>query len=158
MASSTFAGPNLALLLLGGYRKLVDAAITELAGMGYDDVRASENFAMRAIESGANSASELGRRMSVSKQAAAKIIDALLERGYLTREADPTDARRKQLALTPLGTDLLRQGEKVFNRLRKNFERQIGPAELQALEAHLSVLVGDAPVRVDAPGWVSQAM
>ena len=107
----SFAGPNLALLMLGGYRKLVDTAVVEFEARGFEDVRASENFAMRAIESGADNASELGRRMSVTKQAAAKTIDALLHRGYITRDADPTNARRKRLALTPLGTDLLRQGE-----------------------------------------------
>ncbi len=154
----SFAGPNLALLMLGGYRKLVDTAVVELEARGFEDVRASENFAMRAIESGADNASELGRRMSVTKQAAAKTIDALLHRGYITRDADPTDARRKRLALTPLGTDLLRQGEEIFNELRARLQRQIGRKELVALETHLAVLVGDTPVRPDAPGWVSQAI
>lgn len=158
MASSSFAGPNLALLMLGGFRKLVDAAVVELAERGFDDVRVSENFAMRAIEAGADGASELGRRMSVTKQAAAKIIEGLVERGYVVREPDPDDARRKRLALTALGSDLLRQGEDVFNQLRASFARQIGRQQLQALEAHLAQLVGGAPVRVDAPGWVAQAI
>jgi DNA-binding MarR family transcriptional regulator len=82
----------------------------------------------------------------------------LLERGYITRDADPIDARRKRLTLTPLGTDLLRQGHEIFNELRARFQRQIGRKELLALEAHLAILVGDTPVRPDAPGWVAQAI
>lgn len=158
MPSVSFAGPNLALLLLGGYRKLVDAAVVELEARGFKDARAPEHYALSAIESGADSASELGRRLSVTKQAAAKTIDVLLERGYITRDADPTDARRKRLALTPLGTDLLRQGHEIFNDLRSRFQRQIGRQELLALEAHLAVLIGDAAVRPDAPGWVAHAI
>ena len=158
MPSASFAGPNLALLMLGGYRKLVDAAVVELEARGFKDVRVPEHYALVAIESGADNASELGRRLSVTKQAAAKTIDVLLERGYITRDADPTDARRKRLTLTPLGTDLLRQGHEIFNELRTRLQRQIGRKELLALEAHLAVLVGDTPVRRDAPGWVAQAI
>ena len=157
MPSASLAGPNLALLLLGGYRKLVDAAIVELEARGFKDARSSEHYALSAIESGADSAAELGRRLSVTKQAAAKTIDVLLERGYITREADPTDARRKRLALTPLGTDLLRQGHEIFNDLRSRFEREIGRQELLALEGHLTVLAS-AAVRADAPGWVAHAI
>ena len=158
MPSASSAGPNLALLLLGGYRKLVDAAVVDLEARGFKDVRVPEHYAMVAIESGADNASELARRLSMTKQAAAKTIDVLLERGYITRDADPTDARRKRLALTPLGTDLVRQGREIFNELRARFQRQIGRKELLALEAHLAVLVGDTPVRRDAPGWVAQAI
>ncbi|HEY2025629.1 MAG TPA: MarR family transcriptional regulator, partial [Gemmatimonadaceae bacterium] len=100
----------------------------------------------------------LGRRLSVTKQAAAKTIGVLLERGYITRDADQTDARRKRLTLTALGTDLLRQGREIFNELRTQFQRQIGRKELLALEAHLAELAGDTPVRRDAPGWVAQAI
>ena len=75
------SGPELALLLMGSYRKLVDAAVHELAARGYDDVRPMHDFAMRAIASGADNASELGRRLSVSKQAAAKTVALLVDRG-----------------------------------------------------------------------------
>jgi hypothetical protein len=55
------SGADLALLLLGGFRSLVDAAIAELALRGYEDVRPVHDFAMRAIAAGADNASELGR-------------------------------------------------------------------------------------------------
>jgi len=42
---------------------------------------------MRAIASGAENASELGRRLSVSKQAAAKAIALLEEQGFRGKEA-----------------------------------------------------------------------
>jgi MarR family len=77
------SGPALALLLLGCYRKLVDEAVVGLAERGFKDVRPVHDFALRAIAAGADSASELGRSLSVSKQAAAKTIATLLERGYV---------------------------------------------------------------------------
>ena len=101
------SGADLALLLLGGFRSLVDGATAELARRGYEDVRPVHDFAMRAIAAGAGNASELGRRLSVSKQAAAKTIAVLQERGYVTRGTDPRHARRMLLQVTPLGVEVL---------------------------------------------------
>ena len=150
------AGPNLALLLLASYRKLLEAALTELAVRGYGDVRPSHDFAMRAIESGADSASELGRALSVSKQAAAKTIGALAERGYVVSEDDPADGRRKRIRVTPLGHEVMREGERVFNELRDAWARQLGHTELTRLEEQLTAFVGESPIRLDAPGWVAR--
>jgi len=124
----------------------------ELSARGYEDFRPAHDFAMRAISAGADSASELGRRMSVTKQAAAKTIEALLGRGYVVREADPSDARRKPLRVTSLGREVLTQGEAIFDDLRRAWGAEVGAAELENLEEVLSRLVGDATNRLDAPG------
>jgi DNA-binding MarR family transcriptional regulator len=150
------SGADLALLLLAGFRSLVDAAMVELAAQGYEDVRPVHDFAMRAIAAGADNASELGRRMSVSKQAAAKTIAVLQERGYVARDADPDDARRKRLQVTTLGFDVLREGEAIFDELREKWKLQIGSAQLEKLEAHLVALVGSSSVRFDTPSWITR--
>jgi DNA-binding MarR family transcriptional regulator len=134
----------------------VDAAIVELARRGYPDVRPVHDFAMRAIAAGADSASELGRRLSISKQSAAKTIAVLQERGYVARDTDPLDARRKRLQVTPLGFDVLRHGEAIFDELRDQWARQIGAAELETFETQLAALVGTTPARFDTPGWLSR--
>src|ERR1700733_189098 len=137
------SGADLALLLLGGFRSLVDGATAELARRGYEDVRPVHDFAMRAIAAGAGNASELGRRLSLSRQPAAPA---------------PRPARRMLLQVTPLGLEVLRQGEAAFDELREQWERQIGPAQLQSLETHLAALAGDPAVRFDTPGWMSRAL
>jgi DNA-binding MarR family transcriptional regulator len=151
------SGADLALLLLGGYRRLVDIAVAELAERGFDDFRPVHDFAMRSIASGADNASELGRRLSVSKQAAAKTISVLLERGYVTRDIDPGDARRKRLEVTQLGFEAMREGEAIFDRLRDEWSQRLGEGELEQLEANLTTLVGDSAVQIDTPGWVVHA-
>jgi DNA-binding MarR family transcriptional regulator len=150
------SGADLALLLLGGFRTLVDAAIAELAERGHQDVRPVHDFAMRAIAAGADSASELGRRLSITKQSAAKTIAVLQERGYVTRDTDPRDGRRKRLQVTALGFDVMRQGEAVFDELRDRWAQQIGAAELDRIEDHLAALAGAQPVRFDTPGWIAR--
>lgn len=152
----TRSGADLALLLLGGFRSLVEAAQEELGRRGYEDVRPVHEFAIRAIAAGADNASELGRRTAVTKQSAAQTIGVLETRGYVVREADPTDARRMRLHVTDRGFALLREGEAVFDELRQEWARRIGQEELQHLEAQLTELVGDAAVRLDAPGNTAQ--
>jgi len=145
-------GADLALLLLGGFRALADAATVELTRRGYEDVRPVHDFAMRTIAAGADTASELARRLSVSKQAAAKTIGVLLDRGYVAREADPLDGRRQRLHVTPLGLEVLTTGEQVFDELRARWAAQIGSGHLRTLEAQLATLVGDTPIRFDTQG------
>jgi DNA-binding MarR family transcriptional regulator len=152
------SGADLALLLLGGFRVLVDGAILELAERGYEDVRPVHDFAMRAIAAGADNASELGRRLSVSKQAAAKTVAVLEERGWVARCADPLDARRKRLQVTALGFEVLGEGEAVFDELRDNWKRKIGAKQLERLESDLAALVGASPVHVETPGWIANSL
>jgi len=146
------SGADLALLLLGGYRSLVDQATAELAARGFEDFKPLHEFALRAIVAGADSASDLGRRTAVSKQAAAKTIAVLVERGYVASSPDPDDARRKRLEVTDRGFEVMDAGEGILEKAREKWAKQIGRAELAELEARLAVLVGDAAIRIDAPG------
>src|SRR4051794_36596149 len=136
------SGADLAMLLLGGYRVLASRATVELAARGYEDVRQA-HFALHAIMAGADNASELGRRLSVSKQAAAKTIAVLEDRNYVAREPDSTDKRRMRLQVTAHGHAMLREGEAVFDEMRTQWEQQVGADHVSTLEAALRQLVGD---------------
>jgi len=136
----------------------VDDAILELAERGYEDVRPVHDFTMRAIAAGADNASELGRRLSVSKQAASKTVAVLEERGYVTRGADPLDARRKRLQVTDLGFEVMRVGEAVFDELRDHWKQKIGAQQLERLESDLATLVGASTVRLESPGWIAHGL
>jgi hypothetical protein len=83
-------------------------------------------------------------------------ICILQERGYVTRGTDPRHACRMRLQVTPLGFEVLRTGEAIFDEPRDQWERQIGTAQLENLERHLAELVGTPPVRFDTPGWMSR--
>jgi len=148
----TRPGPRLALLLLGSYRKLAAAAQRELAERGHADLRSSLHYAMSAIDRGAASASELGRALSVSKQAAAKTIAALVDRGYVVIDQDPADGRRRSLHVTELGRSVTQEGESIFDELRSQWADRIGSQALELLETQLAEFVGDDGVRLDAPG------
>ncbi|MEV6305510.1 MarR family winged helix-turn-helix transcriptional regulator [Actinoplanes sp. NPDC051861] len=148
----------MAAFLLGSYRNLVDEVVTELAARGFPDARPSHEYAMRAIQAGADNASELGRRLAVSKQAAAKTIAALADRGYVTTEPHPSDARRKHIRLTEHGLALMREGAAIFDEVRARWAKRLGPAELATLENQLAQFVGESPIDLDAPGWAAHEL
>jgi DNA-binding MarR family transcriptional regulator len=135
-------GAELALLLLGGFHAMADEVVAELERRGHPGVRPVHEFALRAIGAGADTASELGRRLSVSKQAAAKTIAALEEMGYVDREDDPADARRKRLRVTPRGHEMTTVGARLFDDVRARWAAEVGAAELDAIQTRLAQLVG----------------
>ena len=143
-------GAELALLLLTGFHSMTDEVIAELAKRGHDGVRPVHEFALRAIDAGAETASDLGRRMDVSKQAAAKTIAALQRLEYVVRETDPDDARRKRLRVTPRGHEMMALGGELFDRVRDRWAAQIGDRRLKDLESDLARLTGRPPAGTDA--------
>ncbi|HYH29638.1 MAG TPA: MarR family winged helix-turn-helix transcriptional regulator [Pseudonocardia sp.] len=143
----------LPLLLFGGFRALIDRLHAELAEQGHPDVRPVYGFAMQAIGRDGVTASELGRRLVVSKQAAGKTIDRLVVLGYAERSADAADARRKLVRLTPRGYDALARSATVFEQLREEWAQQLGAERVRALEADLRAVVPGQAVRLDAASW-----
>lgn len=133
-------GAELALLLLSGFHSMVDEVVIGLDARGHPGVRPVHEFALRAIDEGANTASELGRRLSVSKQAAAKTIAGLEQLGYVRREADPADARRLPAQVTPRGHELMATGAALFDEVRARWADQIGAELLGGLEQALAQL------------------
>lgn len=149
-------GPALARLLIGGFREMVDLATSELTKRGHPDVRANHEFAMRAIEAGAGSAAELAGRLGTTKQAAAKTIATLEARGYVAREVDPADARRKSLLLTPHGHDMLAQGQAILDDVRRIWAERIGEERFAETENVLRELFGGPAEVLDAAAWLGR--
>ena len=65
-------GFELPLLLAAAFRTLIDGLHDQLAARGHPDARPIHAFALQAIGPDGATVSELGRRLGVSKQAAAK--------------------------------------------------------------------------------------
>ena len=144
-------GADLALLLLGGFRFMADEATDRLAARGHPGVRPAHDFALRAVAAGADSVSEVGRRTSVSRQAAAKTVSFLEESGYVLRSPGPGDPRRARLAVTDRGHSLMREGEAVFDELRAQWESQVGRDRISDLQDALLRLLG--PGDATLTGW-----
>ena len=148
-------GYELPLLLFAGFRTLIDRLHAELARQGHPDVRPSHGFALQAIGLHGATASDIGRRLGVSKQAAGKTVDRPEQLGYAERADDPADARRKLVRLTPHGIDVLARSARIFEALRADWVATLGGEHVAAIENGLRAVAGPAAFRLDAAGWFS---
>jgi DNA-binding MarR family transcriptional regulator len=152
-SSSERPGFELPLLLFLGFRTLVDELHAELARQGHPGVRPMHGFVFQAIGPDGTTAVELGRRLGVSKQAAGKTIDTLEREGYVARDTDPHDGRRKLVRLTDRGMDCLSRSARIFDELRARWAAELGEERVRVLEDDLRAMTAPAVLRVDAPGW-----
>ena len=83
MSSERMYGFELPLLLFSGFRSIIDELHAELARRGHPDMRPAHGFALQAIGLGGATATETGRAVGISKQAAGKTVERLEELGYL---------------------------------------------------------------------------
>ncbi|MEU9690626.1 MULTISPECIES: MarR family winged helix-turn-helix transcriptional regulator [Amycolatopsis] len=146
-------GFELPLLLFAGFRSIIDRLHAELAEQGHPHARPAYGFAMQAIGREGATASEIGRRLGVSKQAAGKTVDRLEQLGYVARVDDPADARRKVVRLTSRGFDSLGRSAAIFDELRKEWADTLGIDRVRALEADLRTMVPSDGFRLDVAGW-----
>jgi DNA-binding MarR family transcriptional regulator len=148
-------GFELPLLLASAFRALVDGLHDQLAERGHPDARPIHGFALQAIGPDGATVSELGRRLAVSKQAAAKTAVSLERLGYVVRDRHPTDARAVRLRRSPRGEELLALSAEIFGQLRAGLMHQLGDARVQALEDDLEQIAGHGTANLrDMPGWL----
>jgi DNA-binding MarR family transcriptional regulator len=149
-------GYALPLLLLGGFRLVIDELHRELAEHGHPEARPVHGFALQALGVDGATVSELGRRLGVSKQAAAKTAAGLERLGYVKRLGDPADRRMQRLHLTARGAELLALSADLSARVRSGWCNELGAAQLHALEGSLSSMLDgtNLATRMDLPGWL----
>jgi len=146
-------GFELPMLLFAGFRSIIDELHAELARRGHPDLHPAHGFALQAIGPGGATATEVGRRLGISKQAAGKTTERLEELGYVNRAGDQADKRRKLIRLTPRGTAALAMSAMIFSDIRARWESTLGPDRLAALESDLGAMAPGETFRLDVPGW-----
>src|SRR5690242_20812012 len=91
MPDAASGGPPLARLFAIAYRVLVDGLHDRLQAQGWTDVRPAFGFVLLAARDQPTSVTEVAALMGITKQAASKLVDAMVASGYVRREADSRD-------------------------------------------------------------------
>ncbi|WP_433796653.1 MarR family transcriptional regulator [Actinoplanes sp. CA-252034] len=137
-------GARFARLLLGAFDAMAAEVRAELTRAGHPGLTVANELAMQAIDAGADSASDLGRAIGVSRQAAAKTIASLEALGYVARAADAADGRRKQLAVTDLGREAVAVGAAAFDAIYERWKATQGAERVATVVKALDALALDA--------------
>lgn len=130
-------GVPLARLLAMAYRHLVVALHERLAARGWPDVRPQYGYVLLACREGPTTSGELAELLGVSKQAASKLADAMVEHGLLRRRTSAEDSRVKPLALTARGRRLLVQVEAIYLELEQEWADVLGRVRVEQVRGGL---------------------
>src|SRR6201996_3444336 len=87
------------------------------------------------------SASNVGHDFGISKQAASKLIDILVIRGYVDRGVDPEDRRKLTLELTDRGQAAAEVGWEAIDRIDRELEAKVGADAPRQVRAPVGALV-----------------
>ena len=113
--------------------------LRDTAGLGRGHGRVA---ALLHIEqTGAVTLADLAEHLDVESSHATTIVNTLEERGYVQRQLDPDDKRRKHVTLTMAGRRVLKRVHAVLDRPPAAFQR-LTPDELAVLTAITAKLTG----------------
>lgn len=130
--------------------QLVEAVQEGVARRGFVDVRPAHGFAFARISAGDATIADIAQHLGVSKQAAAQLVQQLEERGYVTRQPHPLDARAALLALTESGVACTVAAEDAAGEAVGRWRVALGEPRFRELQGALRVIVRPGPLR---PGW-----
>jgi DNA-binding MarR family transcriptional regulator len=132
-------------VLLAEGRATYGRAIREgYAEAGFDDIpKLGPRLLGGILRNGGTvgSATDVGRDFGVSKQAASKLIDTLVVRGYIERGIDPDDRRRLTLELTDRGRAAAEVGWKATDTVDRELEAAVGAEAIRQMRATVGALV-----------------
>jgi DNA-binding MarR family transcriptional regulator len=137
--------PPLARLFAVAFRSLIDGLHVELRARGWHDVRPAFGFVLLAAADAPTAVTDLASLLGTTKQAASKLVDAMVQAGYVRREPGPDDRRRRPVALTARGRALLLAVDDIYRDLERGWAEVIGPAAVERLRSDLVTVMADGP-------------
>ena len=98
---------------------------------------------LRHLSEGPRRAREIVDRCGVTKQAVSQQIAHLERNGYVAVEPDAQDQRARIVSLTAKGECAQAVVGRLFEEVERDWAERIGPAQVAALRAALTDLLGD---------------
>ena len=82
----------------------IRAMAQRLSALGFEDYRRSDPLAMRSLRGGEVPLGGLAITLGLTRQGARKVVNGLVERGYVRVTSSTVDSRRRIVELTPRGS------------------------------------------------------
>jgi DNA-binding MarR family transcriptional regulator len=107
-----------------GYQMALD---TEMATAGFTERRFPDGRVLHLCRnSDGVTISDIGRDIGISRQAASKVVTAMVERGYVTVSASASDGREKIVTLTDRARDYLKAQRISARRIEGRVRSELG--------------------------------
>jgi DNA-binding MarR family transcriptional regulator len=111
---------------------LADEVQRRIAADGLDDLRFADGVVFQHLVPGPRTIGALAERLGVSQQAVSKSVADLERRGYVRREADPSDGRARRVALTERGDAAIDAGRRHRAAVAAELGARLGEERVEA--------------------------
>jgi DNA-binding MarR family transcriptional regulator len=133
-------------VLLGAGRMTYGKAIRAgFAKAGFDDIPKLGPRLLGGIRRNGGSVGSVGNvaeDFGISKQAASKLVDTMVIRGYVERGVDPEDRRRLTLELTERGQEAADISWEATGRVDRELHEAVGAEAVAQLRETVATLIG----------------
>jgi DNA-binding MarR family transcriptional regulator len=127
--------------LIGAAQRTYVTAIKDaLERRGFDDMPRTAYRIVSALTTGGSSIQALASRLAISKQAASRLVETLVLRGYCERHPDLKDRRKTHVTLTDLGRSAAEEIRSVVKAVDRLLTRHVDSHDLGTTQATLSAL------------------
>lgn len=130
------------------YQSFIEELHAEFARRGFPITGASVGVMLRTLDQGAFNTTQLGEKLGITTQGAAKVIDEMVAVGYVERRPDPTDKRAKTLHLAERGRAALALARGFHHEYERRLTEQFGAEKMAILREILDHMV-DSPESTD---------
>ena len=113
----------------------------ELERVGFDDIGPAFGYVFRLLSTRPVILRELAQALGMSAPGALKIVNEMIEKGYVERSGHATDARQKLLSLTARGRKAMKAAHRFHQRFEATLAARFGDAEAAAARRVLEGIV-----------------
>jgi len=128
----------LARLFTMAARSLTDELHLRLTDRGWPALPQAAGYVLLACRDSPTTGNEIAALMRTSKQAASKLLEGLEAAGLVERRRDDGDVRRKVVALTARGRDLLATVEEIYTELEGEWAGVLGEPAVEMVRSHVT--------------------
>ncbi len=141
---------NLGQKLMKAARLLNQQAILEVQRRGHP-FREAHNRLLPHLSFDGIRLTELADRAGITKQSAQRLVDEMVDEGYLAKENDSNDKRAQRIVYTEKGKRSVFDGLDVLKKLELEIADEVGPQTLQDLSTSLTSVIVALEKMTSAP-------
>jgi DNA-binding MarR family transcriptional regulator len=130
--------------LLGRAHKLLNQRIQESVAAAGHPIRPAHSAVFVNIDRAGSRLTQLAERAAMTPQAMGELVDDLVARGYLERQADPADRRAKLIVLTDLGYQALQAAFDTILDIEAELLAELGAGGLAKMQRVLARVAGES--------------
>ncbi len=136
--TNTLAQASLGQALMTADQWLSASLLRLMRARGHTDLTGAHLAFFAFLECGLTHASDVARRMGISRQAVYKVTRDLERIGVLRLEEDPTDRRQKVIHMTPRGNQVALDARASLAEIEARLAERIGRDSVEQLRAALA--------------------